>query len=155
MPSNHGGARAGAGRKPKAPRYSEKAAAIEQMIVDALPAIVDKMIDTAMHGDLKAARYLIDRILGRVPRCSPPSVGASYRETHEPEEGACDGDLTNSPSNPSPPTIITLEELREAAFGAKPTQTLEIIKLNVPRPIDTRQASQPCGRLTFATARQT
>ena len=51
-----------------AARYAAEADAAEKMIVDALPAIIGKLIDMAKDGDVKASRYLVDRILGRVPR---------------------------------------------------------------------------------------
>ena len=51
--------------KPRALKYAETAQAVEQCIIDALPTIVNALIDRARDGDLKAAAYLIDRILGR------------------------------------------------------------------------------------------
>ena len=72
MSDNHGGVRAGAGRKPKALLYADMAACAEQKIADALPSIVDALIENAKGGDLGAARYLCDRILGRVAAVSVP-----------------------------------------------------------------------------------
>ncbi len=63
----HGGARPGAGRPPKAIRYAAITNPTEQKIADALPEITDVLIGAAKQGDLSAARYLCDRILGRVP----------------------------------------------------------------------------------------
>jgi hypothetical protein len=51
--------------KPKALLYRDALAAVEQRIVDALPDIIDGIIARAREGDVKAAVYLCDRILGR------------------------------------------------------------------------------------------
>jgi hypothetical protein len=67
MANGHGGARLGAGRKPKALQYDEQVTAVEEKIVEMLPRLVDKLSEMAMEGDFRAARYLIDRIMGRVP----------------------------------------------------------------------------------------
>ena len=72
MTNNHGGARPGAGRKPKALLYADLAACAEQKVAEALPAIVDALIESAKGGDLGAAKYLCDRILGRVAAVSVP-----------------------------------------------------------------------------------
>ena len=61
-----GGARPGAGRPPKALRYADTARLVEEKIVAALPDLTDTLIEAAKKGDFGAARYLIDRILGRV-----------------------------------------------------------------------------------------
>jgi hypothetical protein len=150
--STHGGARAGAGRPPRALTYSEHADAIEQTIVDALPSIVEKMIQMAMDGDLKAARYLIDRILGRVARATSPAaqtVGASHGEPSEPTGRPRTGDPCALSTKPAPSKRMTLEELQEAAFGPKTKSTLEIIKRD---PIAWIDRKHPPGRLNFAGA---
>jgi len=64
--NRHGGAREGAGRKPKALAFADTAALVEEKIAAALPDITDALIEQAKKGDLGAARYLCDRILGRV-----------------------------------------------------------------------------------------
>ena len=51
--------------KPRTLKYAEALQAVEQRIVDALPEIIDALIGRAKEGDLKAAVYLCDRILGR------------------------------------------------------------------------------------------
>ena len=51
--------------KPRTLKYAETLQAVEQRIVDALPEIIDALIGRAKDGDLKAAAYLADRILGR------------------------------------------------------------------------------------------
>jgi hypothetical protein len=51
--------------KPRTLRYAETLQAVEQRVVDALPEIIDALIGRAKGGDLKAATYLADRILGR------------------------------------------------------------------------------------------
>jgi hypothetical protein len=52
--------------KPRTLKYAETLQAVEQRIVDALPEIIDALIGQAKDGDLKAAVYLADRILGRL-----------------------------------------------------------------------------------------
>lgn len=51
--------------KPRTLKYAEGLQAAEQRIVDALPEIIDGLIGRAKDGDLKAAVYLCDRILGK------------------------------------------------------------------------------------------
>ena len=51
--------------KPRTLKYAETLQAVEGRIVDALPEIIDALIGRAKAGDLKAAVYLADRILGR------------------------------------------------------------------------------------------
>ena len=51
--------------KPRTLKYAETLQAVEQRIVEALPEIIDALIGRAKAGDLKAATYLADRILGR------------------------------------------------------------------------------------------
>ena len=53
---------------PKALRYAEKLNAAEQIIVDAMPEILTKLVSMAKDGDVAAARYLVDRMYGRVPK---------------------------------------------------------------------------------------
>ena len=53
---------------PKALRYAEKLNAAEQIIVDAMPEILTKLTSMAKEGDIAAARYLVDRMYGRVPK---------------------------------------------------------------------------------------
>jgi hypothetical protein len=50
---------------PKTLRYQQVLEAAEQRIVDALPEIIDGLINRAKEGDTKAAVYLVDRILGK------------------------------------------------------------------------------------------
>ena len=60
---------------PKALRYAKELNAAEQIIVDAMPEILGKLVAMAKDGDIAAARYLVDRMYGRVPRLSlPPAV---------------------------------------------------------------------------------
>ena len=68
----HGGSRPGAGRKPKALAFADTAALVEEKIAAALPDITDALIEQAKAGDLGAARYLCDRILGRVAAVEKP-----------------------------------------------------------------------------------
>jgi len=51
--------------RPKALRYAEALAVAEQRIVDALPEIIDRLTTRAREGDVKAAVYLLDRIMGK------------------------------------------------------------------------------------------
>ena len=81
MPS--GGARVGAGRKPKAVKFARPIAQAEKRIADRLPKLIDRMFEladgvlmaeTLMDGELRVYRerpdrqaleYLINRILGK------------------------------------------------------------------------------------------
>jgi hypothetical protein len=78
-----GGARPGAGRKPKAEKFKQPIAKAEKRIADRLPSLIDKMLDLAdgvmveevdLSGektvyqrppDRVALIYLIDRIMGK------------------------------------------------------------------------------------------
>ena len=51
--------------KPRTLKYAEALEAVEQRIVDALPEIIDGLIDRAKDGNMKIAIYLCDRILGK------------------------------------------------------------------------------------------
>jgi len=84
MANGHGGARLGAGRKPKALKYQGEVTAIEERIVRMLPRLVDKLYEMAMDGDIRANRYLIERILGRIPLLeAAPSVDRSMPYTEQ------------------------------------------------------------------------
>ena len=50
---------------PRTLKYADALQAVEQRIVDALPEIIDGLIGRAKDGDVKAAVYLCDRILGK------------------------------------------------------------------------------------------
>jgi hypothetical protein len=52
-------------QKPRMLKYAEALEAAEQRAVYALPDIIDRLIKRALDGDIKAAFYLCDRILGR------------------------------------------------------------------------------------------
>src|SRR3569833_2873530 len=54
--------------RPKALRYRDKLQAVEDMMVDALPDIVGKLISMAKDGDIAASRFIVDRNYGRDPR---------------------------------------------------------------------------------------
>lgn len=75
----HGGARDGAGRKPKALRYkalryAAELAQAEEKIIAALPDVIDGLIRAAKCGDVAASRYLLDRVFGRVNlQAAPPA----------------------------------------------------------------------------------
>jgi hypothetical protein len=51
--------------KPRTLKYAETLQTVEQRIVDAMPAIVDALIEKAKYGNPKIAFYLLDRILGK------------------------------------------------------------------------------------------
>ena len=51
--------------KPPTLKYADTLQAVKQRVVDVLPEIIDALIGRAKAGDLKAAIYLADRILGR------------------------------------------------------------------------------------------
>ncbi len=70
--TGHGGARDGAGRKPKALRYANELAEAENKIIAALPDVIDGLIAAAKAGDVAASRYLLDRVFGRVKEQSAP-----------------------------------------------------------------------------------
>ncbi len=70
--TKRGGARPGAGRKPKALVYASEIATAEGRIVSAMPALIDSLISAAQAGDTSAARYLLDRVLGRVTETAAP-----------------------------------------------------------------------------------
>lgn len=87
MANGHGGVRIGAGRKPRALRYRGAVALAEVEIARNLVSLVKVLVDRALkHNDVKAATYLIDRFLGRIPTQggSPPAWDSSNpRETQE------------------------------------------------------------------------
>jgi hypothetical protein len=64
--TGHGGAREGAGRKPKALLYADEIATAEAQILAALPDVLSGLIERAKGGDTAAAKYLIDRVFGRI-----------------------------------------------------------------------------------------
>lgn len=68
----HGGAREGAGRKPKALRYAAELADAESRIIAAMPDVIDGLINAAKGGDVAASRYLLDRVFGRVKEQAAP-----------------------------------------------------------------------------------
>jgi hypothetical protein len=81
--------------QPRTLKYAETLQAVEQRIVDALPEIIDALIGRAKDGDLKAATYLADRILGRTTGAKiapaddrqPPYTEAAFEaEEQEREE---------------------------------------------------------------------
>ena len=51
--------------KPRTLKYAETLQAVEERVVEALPEIIDALIGRAKAGDLKAATYLADHVLGR------------------------------------------------------------------------------------------
>jgi hypothetical protein len=85
--AKHGGARPGAGRKPKALVYASEIATAEGKIVSAMPSLIDSLISAAQAGDTSAARYLLDRVLGRVKeQAAPLSEDTSLPLTDEDAE---------------------------------------------------------------------
>ncbi len=62
----HGGARPGAGRRPKALKYASELAAAEETLMSALPCAINALVKAAEGGDVSAAKYLLDRAFGRV-----------------------------------------------------------------------------------------
>ena len=70
--------------KPKTLLYADDVAAVERRIVAALPEIVDGLIARAREGDVRAAVYLCDRILGRVAgSAAPPASDKTIPYTEE------------------------------------------------------------------------
>ena len=150
MKNEHGGARQGAGRKPKAMIYAEPVQAVEQKMVDAMPDIVDKLIDMAKGGDLGAAKYLIDHVLGRVPRLeSPPAedrtlpyseedleMDAGYHERKVDRFREDQGEWLDELSEEEPPAPVIIGLTREAFHaGQYPPEfsVLDQIKLELAR----------------------
>ncbi len=80
--------------KPRTLKYAEALQAVEQRVVDALPEIIDGLIDRAKDGDTKAAVYLCDRILGRTAGAKvapaddrePPYTEAAFELDREERE---------------------------------------------------------------------
>jgi hypothetical protein len=70
--NGHGGAREGAGRKPKALQYENEIATAEAQILAALPDVIESLICRAQNGDVSAAKYLIDRVFGRIAEQAAP-----------------------------------------------------------------------------------
>jgi hypothetical protein len=84
MPSIQRSTQNGPDRRPKALKYAEKVNAAEKMMVDALPEIIAKLVSMAKEGDIAAARYVVDRIYGRVSRVPvPPAADKSLPYTHD------------------------------------------------------------------------
>ncbi len=80
----HGGAREGAGRKPKALRYAAELATAEEKIIAALPDVIDGLIRAAKCGDVAASRYLLDRVFGRVKEQeAPPADDMAFPYSEE------------------------------------------------------------------------
>ena len=78
-------------------RDTEAARTVEKIILDALPGIASKLVSMAKEGHIAAARYLIDRVLGRPARttaASPMQNSLPFRE------GAGVG--STQPSHPNP-----------------------------------------------------
>jgi hypothetical protein len=71
MKNGHGGARPAPGPRPKALLYAREVAEAEGKIVAAVPELIDVLIDAAKGGDMAAARYLLDRVFGRVAEQTP------------------------------------------------------------------------------------
>jgi hypothetical protein len=58
--------------RPKALLYADAVADGEGRILAALPEILDALIARAREGDIKAATYLLDRVLGRAASLKVP-----------------------------------------------------------------------------------
>jgi hypothetical protein len=81
--SQRGGSRLGSGRKPKALRFAKQVALAEQKIVAAVPELLDLLLSAARGGDTSAAKYLVDRVLGRVQtQAKPLAEDFSLPSTH-------------------------------------------------------------------------
>jgi hypothetical protein len=80
--------------KPRTLKYAETLQAVEGQIVAALPEIIDALIARARGGDLKAAIYLADRILGRAAGAKiapaddrePPYTDAAFEADEQERE---------------------------------------------------------------------
>ena len=60
--------------RPTILRYEEHRRQIEQMIMDVLPEVIQKLGSMAKEGNVAAAKYLIDRIHGRPARLTTAAV---------------------------------------------------------------------------------
>jgi hypothetical protein len=105
--SNPGGARPGAGRPRKSDKHRGAIADAEQRIADRLPEIVDRLIDTALLGDTKAAIACLDRIMGKPTQAI---------EHSGPEGGAIPVELTQLP----PGDLDALERIARRMAGLGP-----------------------------------
>ena len=80
--------------KPRMLKYAEALEAAEQRTVDALPDLIDLLIKRALDGDIKAAFYLCDRILGKTAGAKvapaddrePPYTEAAFELDQEERE---------------------------------------------------------------------
>jgi hypothetical protein len=128
MAGQNGGARPGAGRKPKAEKYKQPINKAERRIVDRLPDLIDSLLDLATGvqveevgddgeprvytrpPDRKAAEYLVNRIMGiptaRIEVENSGEVGVRYtaddfaraRADTDEWERATFGDLDGPPA---------------------------------------------------------
>jgi hypothetical protein len=103
MPDGRGGARAGAGRKPKAEKYETEINVAERRIADKLPAIIGKLEELAMGGAVVVKRKLAPAILvttresGRDSNGNPISI-----------------EVRAFPAETNPKKMVVVEETREA-----------------------------------------
>lgn len=127
MSNTHGGARPGAGRKPKAEKYAEQITAIEDRLADSLKKRVDTLEELAQGGFEKKTRKLIPAVLimKKVVVMDALGVPHNIEEPAFPDE--------------KPGKLICVEETRETlapdrAAGiyltdrilGKPTQAVEM-----------------------------
>src|SRR3569833_1068069 len=83
MPVENGCAHEEPDNRPRSLRYAEHARTIEQMIMDALPRVVTKLVSMAEEGNIAAAKYLIDRIHGLPAKLTTAAVAdTSLTYTH-------------------------------------------------------------------------
>lgn len=71
---NWGGKRLGAGRKPKAMRYAPVLDPVEGFIACSSMEIAKSMVKRAIEGDNNAAKYLLDRVLGKPGTQKEPPI---------------------------------------------------------------------------------
>lgn len=65
MAGNRGGARAGAGRPRNADKYTTEIEAASDLAAKHLNEAMQVIVNAVRSGDVKAAMYLIDRVMGR------------------------------------------------------------------------------------------
>ena len=92
---------------------AEQAMTAEKMIVDAIPEIVAKLIAMAKAGLVPAAKYLVDRVLGR-----PARVPARDLESAQA--------VDNRPSRSAERLPTTLAELASLCFPDAPAIDLNL-----------------------------
>jgi hypothetical protein len=134
MANGHGGARAGAGRKPKfRPRPAQAIVNAEDQIADELPTLVKAMIELATgknpNAHFGALKYLLDRTMGKAVSVDdlPPATLCTPEELRERAlewmglEEWPDGTVTHIGQTPSQSPVRNPEPSAEPPHAAMPS----------------------------------